>query len=122
MSGTYLAPSVPEEWRSCLSAVPGWWHYFDDAKQLVRVRRAGVRFVASVYPAPFRGGVYPSPGDGFTLPQGRTVLGAWPTVRYAVGVAKTLIYDDGERLCSPDDIDRVRRENAKQRKAVAHAT
>lgn len=70
--------------------VKGTWTLFVDGHGFAAVRRKGNVFYAAV-------------GT-------RTVLGEYPTVETAVAAAELMAMNTGDTLCTPRDIDRVRKE------------
>jgi hypothetical protein len=112
MTGSFFSPTVPADWRVLLGAHPGWWFRetaADKTDSFIRVRRWGQGFIVSVYPDINILAARPA------LSVGRTVIGRWLTVEAAANAARTVLGTGPERVCSPADIDRVRRELAKAR-------
>jgi hypothetical protein len=117
MSRTYFDGVIDEKWHRALRTLPGWW--FKSGGPLIRVRRVGCRFVASVYDDEPQGFMR----DDYTPRPGHTIIGFYRTVAAARDAAVVYIgHRDEPKLCKVSEIEKVRRENAAREREKAKAT
>jgi hypothetical protein len=114
MSKTIVGDGICKEWHAALKKIPGWW--FKAGEQLIRVRRVGRRFVASVYEGTPHGFFR----TDHSLSPGRGIIGNYRTVADARESAEVYLgHRDEPKLTTWADVERDRKAIAALEKAKA---
>lgn len=102
---THIDKLVPSQFHEAIT-LPGWWFSIDD-DNLVRVRRVGRYFVASVYDVPSR---WLCDRSFKMQHDGRGVLGMYPTVDAARKAAVFRVQCEGvPKVCTWKDVVEARK-------------